>query len=65
MASDQEWKLDAGTAWILPAGDGGIVKPLVLASKAGPGRPTWPRSGPASAPAPARSVMRWAPADTT
>ncbi|MFJ7268763.1 hypothetical protein ACIQV3_19325 [Streptomyces sp. NPDC099050] len=37
MASDQEWKLDAGTAWILPASDGGIVKPLVLASKAGPG----------------------------
>ncbi|MCX4783135.1 hypothetical protein [Streptomyces sp. NBC_01264] len=37
MAADQQWKLDAGTAWILPAGDEGIVKPLVLAGKAGPG----------------------------
>ncbi|MFE4263617.1 hypothetical protein [Streptomyces sp. NPDC056883] len=36
-ASDQEWKLDGGTAWIRPSSDRGIVKPLVLASKAGPG----------------------------
>ncbi|MFB6520092.1 hypothetical protein [Streptomyces sp. NPDC056401] len=35
--SDQEWKLDGGTAWIRPSSDQGIVKPLVLASKAGPG----------------------------
>ncbi|MFF1412333.1 hypothetical protein ACFVX6_21615 [Streptomyces sp. NPDC058289] len=39
MASDanQEWKLDGGTAWIRPSSDKGLVKPLVLASKAGPG----------------------------
>lgn len=37
MTSDQEWKLHAGTARILPASDKGIVKPLILASKAGPG----------------------------
>ncbi|MGW1775079.1 hypothetical protein [Streptomyces sp. NPDC002104] len=37
MASDQEWKLDAGTARILPAGGEGLVRPLLLASKAGPG----------------------------
>lgn len=37
MAPDQEWKLDGGTAWTRPSSDKGIVKPLVLASKAGPG----------------------------
>ncbi|MCX5127575.1 hypothetical protein OG898_00675 [Streptomyces sp. NBC_00193] len=36
-SSDQEWKLDAGTARLLLAGDEGIVKPLLLFSKAGPG----------------------------
>lgn len=33
----QEWKLDGGTAWIHPSSDQGIVRPLILASKAGPG----------------------------
>lgn len=37
MASDQEWKLHAGTAWIRPASDKGILKPLIPAGKAGPG----------------------------
>ncbi|MFD6885335.1 hypothetical protein [Streptomyces sp. NPDC059957] len=38
MTSNQEWELGAGTARILPASDKGIVKPLILASKAGPGK---------------------------
>lgn len=37
MASDQERKLHTGTAWIRPASDKGIVKPLIPAGKAGPG----------------------------
>ncbi|GHI85004.1 hypothetical protein ACWGF3_00680 [Streptomyces xanthophaeus] len=37
MASAQEWKLDGGTARLLPANGEGIVKPLILASKAGAG----------------------------